>query len=81
MSRAGIGFTAANGSKMRSYGARMLTGETNEKGSFKMNVQATDVQKNLASFPKMVGEGNEIMLSKKRGCYITNEKTGMKIPI
>jgi len=81
MSKAGIGFTAANGTKMPNYGGRMLTGETEKKEGVRMNVQVTDTQKNLASFPKMVEEGNDIILSKKKGCYITNEKTGMRIPM
>ena len=46
-----------------------------------MNVQVTDARKNLASLPKMIEEGNDIQLSKKKGCFITNEKTGMKIPM
>ena len=52
-----------------------------KKEGVRMNVQVTDTQKNLASFPKMVEEGNDIILSKKKGCYITNEKTGMRIPM
>ena len=46
-----------------------------------MSVQVTDAQKNLALFPKMVEEWGDIILSKKKGCYITNEKTGMEIPM
>ena len=58
----------------------MLTGITDDKLKFSMNVNVTGVTKNLASFPKMVEQGNDIFLSKK-GSYIKNEKTGFKLPM
>ena len=50
VSKAGIGFTVANGTKIRSYGGRMLPWETARKEGFKMNVQETDAQENSAKF-------------------------------
>ena len=81
MSKAGKNYTAANGGIIRNYGGRELKGKTESKYPFQMNVQVTDARKNLASLPKMVEEGNDIQLSKKKGCFIINEKTGMKIPM
>jgi len=46
-----------------------------------MSVQVTDAGKNLASCPKMVEEGSDIMFSKNKACFIINEKTGMMIPM
>ena len=46
-----------------------------------MDVQVTDAHKNLASLSKMVEEGNDILLSKARGCWISNERTGFKLPM
>ena len=80
MSKAGIGFTAANGSKINNYGAKKLQGVTNEGDGFNMQVQVTDAQRNLASFPKMVEEGSDEFLSKK-GCWIKNEASGLKVPM
>jgi len=80
MSKAGIGFTAANGTRINNYGAKKLNGVTQQGNGFNMKVQVTDAQRNLASFPKMVEEGNEIFLSKS-GCWIKNGKTGGKIPM
>ena len=43
-----------------------------------MNVQVTDAERNLASFGKMVKEGNEVILS-ENGSFIKNQKTGKVI--
>ena len=40
-----------------------------------MNCQVTDVKKNLASFVKMVNEGNDIVMS-KQGSFIKNVNNG-----
>ena len=45
-----------------------------------MTVQVTDAKKNLASFPKMVQEGNDVFLS-KRESWIKNTASGVKIPM
>ena len=81
MSKAGVGFTAANGTPIRNYGARELKGVTVNNNAFSMTGQVTDVNKNLASFPKMVEQGLDIVLSKSKGSYISDEKTGLKIPV
>lgn len=66
MSKAGFGFTAANGTKMLNYAGMVLTGETEKKEWVRMNVQVTDTQKNSASFPKTVEVDNNIIWSKNK---------------
>ena len=56
----------------------ILYGFTNENDEFKMNVQVTDAERNLASFGKMVKQGNDVILS-ERGSFIKNQRTGKVI--
>ena len=79
MSKNGINFSAANGTIIKNYGGRKLNGITEDSQSIKMNVNVTETKRNLASFPKIVEEGNEVFLSKK-GSWIKNDK-GLKIPM
>ena len=79
-SKAGIGFRAANGTSIKVFGERRLNGVTQDNDGFKMNCQVTDVKKNLASFVKMVKEGNDIVLSQK-GSFIKNVKNGKIIKL
>lgn len=69
MSKAGKGYTSASGGTMGDYGGRLLMGRTERKEGFQISIKATDARDNLASFPKIVDEGNDIILSKKKGCY------------
>ena len=50
----------------------------NENDEFKMNVQVTDAERNLASFGRMVKQGNDVILSEK-GSSIKNQRTGKVI--
>ena len=61
-SKAGLGFRAANGTPIKIFGERKLHGVTDGGDAFKMNCQVTDVKKNLASFVKMVNEGNDTVI-------------------
>ena len=79
-SKAGFGFRAANGTPSKIYGERKLTGVTEGGEAFQMNCQVTDVKKNLASFVKMVNEGNDIVMSKK-GSFIKNINNGKIIKL
>ncbi len=65
MSKQGLGFTAANGTKLPNYGSKRLTGVTDEDDPFKMCVNVTIAQKSRASFPKMVKEDNDIFYKKR----------------
>ena len=77
-SRNGLTYRAANGTPIQNYGEKKLVGLTNDSDGFKMTCQVTDVKKNLASFVKMVNEGNDIILS-QRGSYIKNVPSGKVI--
>jgi len=79
-SKAGFGFRAANGTPIKIFGERKLNGVTDGGDAFKMNCQVTDVKKNLASFVKMVNEGNDIVMSKK-GSFIKNVSNGKIIKL
>ena len=79
-SKAGFGFRAANGTPIKIFGERKLNGVTEGGDAFKMNCQVTDVKKNLASFVKMVNEGNDIVMSKK-GSFIKNVSNGKVIKL
>ena len=79
-SKAGFGFRAANGSPIKIFGERKLNGVTESGEAFRMNCQVTDVKKNLASFVKMVNEGNDIVMSKK-GSFIKNINNGKVIKL
>ena len=79
-SKAGFGFRAANGSPIKIFGERKLNGVTESGEAFRMNCQVTDVKKNLASFVKMVNEGNDIVMSQK-GSFIKNVSNGKVIKL
>jgi hypothetical protein len=79
-SKNGLTYRAANGTPIKNYGEKHLTGLTKDNGGFKMTCQVTDVKRNLASFVKMVNEGNDIVLSKK-GSYIKNPTSGKLIKL
>ena len=75
MSKAGIGFTAAHGSKIVELGQRHIKGVTDDSKGFRMNCHVTDVKKNLASFPKMVEEGINVFLSKTGSYFQAHQDT------
>jgi hypothetical protein len=77
-SKAGIGFRAANNTLIKNYGEKRLTGFTDKNDDFSMNVQVTDVKRNLASFNKMVEQGKDVILSQK-GSFIKDPKSGKVI--
>jgi len=79
-SKAGCCFRAANGTPIKIYGERKLTGVTADNEAFKMSCQVSDVKRNLASFVKMVNEGNDIVMSKK-GSFIKNISNGKTIKL
>ena len=61
MSKRGLGFTSASNGKITNFGTRKLDGFIDEKlkQKFRMDVQVTDANKNLASFGKMVEEAGD----------------------
>jgi len=73
----GIGFVAANGSRMENYGGTQVRFE--KDGKLKaMDFQVTDCKKPLASVAKIIDRGNSVVFDKD-GSYILNKATGEKI--
>jgi len=79
-SRAGLSYRAANGTSIKNYGEKKINGVTQNGVGFNMSCQVADVKKNLASFVKMVEEGNDIVLSKK-GSFIKHVQSGQVIKL
>jgi hypothetical protein len=76
-SEMGIGFVAANGSRMNNYGGTQVTFEKNGKIKA-MNFEVTDCKKPLASVAKIVDKGNKVVFDQDES-YIINKATGEKI--
>ena len=62
MSRRGIGFVAANGSGIKSYGEKKIVGYTDNGEAVSMRVQCADVKKVLCSVHKKNLGGNVVVL-------------------
>ena len=65
MSRRGIGFVAANGSGIKSYGEKKIVGYTDNGEAVSMRVQCADVKKVLCSVHKMNLGCNVVVLGKE----------------
>ena len=76
-SRKGIGFVAANGSRMQNYGGTQVKFEKDGKVKA-MNFEVTDCKKPLASVARIVDQGNKVAFDEGES-YILNKKTGEKI--
>ena len=73
----GIGFVAANGSRMENYGGAQVKFE--KDGKLKaMDFQVTDCKKPLASVAKIIDRGNRVVFDNDES-YIMNKATGEKI--
>ena len=78
-SEMGIGFVAANGSRMPNYGGTQVKFKKN--GTSKtMNFEVTDCKKPLASVAKIVDKGNRVVFDAEES-YILNKATGEKIQL
>jgi hypothetical protein len=73
-SEKGIGFVAANGSRMRNYGGTQVKFEKDGKVKA-MNFEVTDCKKPLASVAKILERGNRVVFDED-GSYIYNKETG-----
>ena len=69
MSRRGIGFVAANGSSIKSYGEKKIVGYTDNGEAVSMRVQRADVKKVLCSVHKMNMGGNVVVLDSERSYH------------
>ena len=75
----GIGFVAANGTRMENYGGTRVKFE--KDGKLKaMDFQVTDCKKPLASVAKIIERGNRVVFDED-GSYILNKATGEKIQL
>ena len=79
-SKNGWYYSAANGSPIKNYGQRSLTGFTDEGFPMEAAVQIAEVKRNLASAMKIVKAGNRIVLD-EAGSYIEDKKTGRAIQV
>ena len=79
-SKYGINYTAANGTEIKNFGQKTLTGYSNEWTPLSVNVQIADVKSNLAAGMKIVEADNRIVLDAS-GSYIENKITGDRIQI
>jgi len=80
MSRNGIGFVAANGSKISNFGERRVVGYTDEGEGVSMRMTCADVQKVLGSVHRMNLGGNRVMLDGHQS-YMESKATGKRTPI
>ena len=76
-SKKGIGFVAANGSRMMNYGGTQVKFEKDGKVKA-MNFEVTDCKKPLASVARIVDQGNKVVFDEGES-YILKKKTGEKI--
>ena len=76
----GIGFVAANGTRIRNYGEKKVIGYTSEGEGVSMRMQCADVKKTLASVHRMNQGGNVVVLDGTKS-YMVNKKSGTKTRI
>ena len=79
-SRRGVGFVAANGSKIKNYGERKVTGYTDEGTAISMRMTCADVHKVLGSVHKMNQGGNLVVLDGEHS-FMKNKTSGQKTKI
>ena len=79
-SKTGVGYRAANGTKIENYGEKMLQGYTDDWTPVKVAMQVTDVNKTLGSVYRMNQCGNAVMLD-GNDSYVLDKKSGKKTQI
>ena len=77
MPRRGIGFIAANGSKISNHGEKRVSGWTDEGVCMSMRMTCADVKKPLCSVYRMNLGGNVVVFDGNRG-YMQNKVSGQK---
>ncbi len=77
MSKNGIGYDAANGSKIKNYGEKNIIGYTEAGDGMSRKVQCAVVKKALGSVHKMNLGGNAVVLDGSRS-YVQNKEMGRK---
>ena len=79
-SRRGIGFVAANGTRIQNYGEKKVIGYTDGGEGVSMKMQCADVQKTLASVHRMNQGGNVVVLDGANS-YMVNKESKHKTRI
>ena len=76
----GLGYVAANGTRIENYGERALKGFTDDGSGVEMAVQVTDVKRTLGSVYRMNQAGNRLVLDGDDS-YMVHKATGKVTPI
>ena len=76
----GLGYVAANGTRIENYGERVIKGFTDEGAGVEMAVQVTDVKRTLGSVYRMNQAGNRLVQGGDES-YMIHKPTGRVTPI
>ena len=79
-SKAGGGFTAANGSRIKHFGQKVLRGVGDQFQPINMIAQVAGVRTALGSVHRMVQAGNLVHFE-QGNCYIQHKESGQVTPI
>ena len=80
MSRAGLGYRAANGSPIPAHGERYLSGVSDNWIPFNIKAQVAGVRSPLGSVMHMIKAGNKLVFD-SQGSYMQNKQSGRILPI
>ena len=84
-SKAGKNYSAANGSVIRNFGQRVITGRNDNGATMTMPIQVAEVNKVLGSVREMVEAGNRVVLDRdnegKPCSYVLHKASGHKTVI
>ena len=79
-SKNGKNYRAANGTVIKNYGQRIITGQNESGHNVSLPIQVADVNKVLGSAREMIGAGNKIVLERdqhgKNVSYMEHKPTG-----
>ncbi len=73
----GLGYVAANGGKVETFGAKRIVGYTESGDGVSMKIQHADVKKVVGSVHKMNVQGNVVVLDGNKS-YAQRMESGQK---
>ena len=76
----GMGYVAANGTRIDNHGERLVQGYTDDGTSIAMAMQVTDVKRTLGSVYRMNQAGNRVVLDGDES-YMVHKDSGIVTPI
>ena len=76
----GMGYVAANGTRIDNHGERLVQGYTDDGTSIAMAMQVTDVKRTLGPAYRMNKAGNRVVLDGDES-YMINKSSGIVTPI